>query len=158
MGQGPVPEKIRTAVDHAIRATWPPEFLNRIDSIIIYRALSHANIRKIVDIRLQEVQQRLDAKKMKLSLTEEAKNYLSSVGYSPTYGARPLQRSIMNELLNPLSIYILDDRVRDGETIRVELDRKHNRLVIIPNHEGSGAADNMELDYDEDTPIIEEMD
>jgi ATP-dependent Clp protease ATP-binding subunit ClpA len=157
MGQGAVPQPIRTAVMNSVRSTWPPEFLNRIDSIIIYRALSHSNIRKIVDIRLGEVQKRLDDRKMKLQLTEEAKNYLSSIGYSSTYGARPLQRAVTTELLNPLSVLILDDQVRDGETIKVNFDGHHNRLVIIPNHEGSGVADQMDLD-DEDDLVIEEMD
>lgn len=157
MGEGAVPKPIREAVHNVIRSTWPPEFLNRIDSIIIYRALSHSNIRKIVDIRLAEVQKRLDDRKMTLKLSEEAKNYLSSIGYSSTYGARPLQRAITTELLNPLSVFILDDQVRDGETIQVDFDRHHNRLMIIPNHEGSGAADQMDLD-DEDEVEIEEMD
>ena len=94
---------------------------------------------------------------MELSVSEEAKHYLASIGYSAAYGARPLQRTIMTELLNPLSVYILDDRVRDGETIRVDFDKHHNRLMIIPNHEGSGAADEMDLD-DEDELIVEEVD
>lgn len=157
MGEGPVPSPIRKAVMDAIRTTWPPEFLNRIDNIIIYRALSHSNIRKIVDIRLGEVQQRIEGRKMKLSVSDEAKHYLASIGYSATYGARPLQRAIMTELLNPLSVYILDDRVRDGETVRVDFDKHHNRLMIIPNHEGSGAADDMDLD-DDDELIVEEVD
>jgi len=158
MGQGAVPPQVRTAVMNAIRATWPPEFLNRIDSIIIYRALSHNNIRKIVEIRLAEVQQRIASRGMKLILSDQAKEYLASIGYSPTYGARPLQRVITTELLNPLSVYILDDRVRDGESIKVDFDAPHNRLVIIPNHEGSGAADTMDLDDDEDGVMVEEMD
>lgn len=96
---------------------------------------------------------------MTLAISDEAKNYLASIGYSATYGARPLQRVIMTELLNPLSVYILDDRVRDGETIRVEFDAPHNRLVIIPNHEGTTAGDEMELDYDDDGDlVVEEMD
>lgn len=158
MGQGAVPAPIKQAVMNAIRSTWPPEFLNRIDSIIIYRALSHANIRKIVDIRLQEVEQRLAVRNMKLQLSEQSKDYLTSIGYSPTYGARPLARAITTELLNPLSIYILDERVRDGETVRVDYDAPHNRLVIIPNHEGTGVVEEMDIDDDEDEPIVEEVD
>ncbi len=160
MGEGPVPGPIRTAVMSAIQAQWPPEFLNRIDSIIIFRALSRANVRKIVDIRLKEVQERLESRKMKLVLSNEAKDYLGSVGYSTSYGARPLNRAVQNELLNPLSIFILDDRVRDGEDIKVEFDKHHNRLVIEPNHEGSGAAESMDVDDldQDDALVIEEMD
>lgn len=98
---------------------------------------------------------------MKLELTEEAKNYLSSIGYSSTYGARPLQRAITTELLNPLSVFILDDRVRDGEIVKVDFDPHHNRLAIIPNHEGSGIADQMDLDddYDDyDDLMVQEID
>jgi ATP-dependent Clp protease ATP-binding subunit ClpB len=160
MGEGPVPAPIRHAVMSAIQAQWPPEFLNRIDSVIIFRALSRANIRKIVDLRLKEVQDRLASRKMKLALSDEAKDYLGSIGYSPSYGARPLNRAVQTELLNPLSIFILDDRVRDGEDIKVEFDKHHNRLVIIPNHEGSGAADSMDVDDmgQDDNLVIEEMD
>jgi ATP-dependent Clp protease ATP-binding subunit ClpA len=156
MGQGAVPPQIKTAVMNAIRATWPPEFLNCIDSIIIYRALSHNNIRKIVEIRLAEVQQRIASKGMKLVLSEQAKEYLASIAYSPTYGAHPLQRVITTELLNLLSVHILDDRARDGELIKVEFDAQHNRLLIIPNYEGSRAADTMYLD--DNRFLVEEMD
>lgn len=157
---GPIPKKTNEAVMNSIRSTWPPEFLNRIDSIIVYRALSRSNIRKIVDLRLSEVQQRLTPRHMKLHVSDPAKDYLSSIGYTPTYGARPLQRVIMTELLNPLSVFILDDRVRDGETINVDFDAHHNRLTIIPNHEGSGVAvDGMDIDDDYDDGIeVEEMD
>ena len=112
---------------------------------------------KIVDIRLKEVQDRLADRKMKLVLDDAAKDYLMSIGYSPAYGARPLNRAIQQELLNPLSVMILSERVRDGETVRVEFDGPHNRLHIVPNHEGSG--DSMDVDFDEDDDIeIEEMD
>jgi hypothetical protein len=64
----------------------------------------------------------------------------------------------MTELLNPLSVHILDDRLRDGETIKADFDAQHNRLVTIPNHEGSGAAESMDLEDDEDGIMVEEMD
>lgn len=112
---------------------------------------------KIVDIRLKEVQDRLADRKMTLELDDAAKNYLMSIGYSPAYGARPLNRAIQQELLNPLSVMILSERVRDGETVRIAFDGPHNRLQIVPNHEGNGEG--MDVDYDEDEDIeIEEMD
>lgn len=111
---------------------------------------------KIVDVRLKEVQQRLAARKMKLDIDSEAKSYLGSVGYSPTYGARPLNRNIQSELLNPLSTLMLEDRVRDGEIIRVRFDGPHNRLVILPNHEGTGPmVETMDVDVDDDLEIEE---
>jgi ATP-dependent Clp protease ATP-binding subunit ClpB len=113
---------------------------------------------KIIDIRLKEVQERLASKKMTLSLDNEAKNYLVSIGYSPTYGARPLNRAIQQELLNPLSVMILSDRIRDGETVNVHFDGPHNRLRIVPNHEPSAGTDDMDIDDWDDDVEIEEMD
>jgi len=112
-----------------------------------------------VDIRLKEVEERLSDRKIKLSLDDEGKNYLMSVGYSPAYGARPLNRAIQTELLNPLSVLILSGRVLDGEMVHVRFDGPHNRLNIIPNHEGDT---NMDIDNDwadgDDDIEIEEMD
>ena len=112
---------------------------------------------KIVDIRLKEVQERLTDRKMKLELDDAAKNYLMSIGYSPVYGARPLNRAIQQELLNPLSVMILSERIRDGETVRITFDGPHNRLQIIPNHEGTGETMDVD-DYEDDDIEIEEMD
>lgn len=158
MGDGPVRPEVREMVMGAIRGHFPPEFINRIDDIVIFRTLSQKNVLKIIDLRLKEVQDRLAERKMVLDLEPAAKQYLVSIGYSPVYGARPLNRAIQNELLNPLSVLILADRVRDGEIIKVRFDGPHNRLQIVPNHEAS--ADSMDVDYDADADDIEieEMD
>lgn len=110
-----------------------------------------------MDIRLKEVQDRLTERKMTLQIDEDAKNFLCASGYSPTYGARPLNRAIQSDLLNPLSVMILSDRVRDGEPVRVTFDGPHNRLAIIPNHEGTAMDVDMDSDYDDDIDV-EEMD
>ncbi|KAL5518951.1 hypothetical protein ACEPAH_634 [Sanghuangporus vaninii] len=156
MGEGPVKPETRALVMNAIQGHFPPEFINRIDEIVIFRSLSRRNITKIVDIRLKEVQERLSERKMVLRVLPEAKEYLASVGYSPIYGARPLNRAIQQELLNPLSILILENAVRDGEVIDVQFDGPHNRLVIVPNHERSGQS--MDVDWADDEIEIEEMD
>ncbi|RDX55837.1 hypothetical protein OH76DRAFT_1396188 [Lentinus brumalis] len=156
-GEGPVKPATRELVMGAIRNHFPPEFINRIDDIVIFRTLSRQNVLKIVDLRLKEVQDRIADRKMKLDVDDAAKNYLMSIGYSPAYGARPLNRAIQQELLNPLSVMILSERIRDGETVRVQFDGPRNRLYIVPNHEGTG--DSMDVDYGEDDDIeIEEMD
>lgn len=112
----------------------------------------------IVDLRLKEVGDRLSDRKITLQIDKEAKNYLASSGFSPIYGARPLNRAVQTELLNPLSVMLLSDRVRDGEVVRVGFDGPHNRLDIFANHEGS-KVDGMDVDYgDEDELQIEEMD
>ncbi|KAL5534247.1 hypothetical protein ACEPAG_709 [Sanghuangporus baumii] len=156
MGDGPVKPETRALVMNAIQGHFPPEFINRIDEIVIFRSLSRRNITKIVDIRLKEVQERLSERKMVIRVSPEAKEYLASVGYSPIYGARPLNRAIQQELLNPLSILILENAVRDGEAVDVQFDGPHNRLVIVPNHKRSGQS--MDVDWADDEIEIEEMD
>ncbi|CCO26831.1 Heat shock protein 104 AltName: Full=Protein aggregation-remodeling factor hsp104 [Rhizoctonia solani AG-1 IB] len=157
MGEGPVRPETRTLVTGAIQAHFPPEFVNRIDEVIVFRSLSRGNVMKIVDIRLKELEQRIADRKLKINLEPEAKHYLGSIGYSPIYGARPLNRVIQQELLNPLSVLILEERIRDGEVVNVKFDGPHNRLQIIPNHEGTGTQYDDMMDYDDDIEI-EEMD
>lgn len=112
---------------------------------------------KIVDLRLKEVQERLADRHIILDIDAESKQYLVSIGYSPIYGARPLNRAIQSELLNPLSVMLLSDRIRDGETAIVRFDGPRNMLVVIPNHDGSVETEGVELDGSEDIEI-EEMD
>ena len=121
--------------------------------------MSRANVLKIVDLRLAEVQERLADRKMTISLSDEAKQYLVSSGYSPAYGARPLNRAIQTELLNPLSVMLLSEQILPGEIIQVKFDGPHNRLVIVPNHEGN-SAEQMDVDWNDvdDDIEIEEMD
>jgi ATP-dependent Clp protease ATP-binding subunit ClpB len=127
--------------------------------IFFQRALSHKDILKIVDIRLKEINDRLVDRKIKLDVDPESKNYLMSIGYSPTYGARPLNRAIQSEMLNPLSVLILSGQVLDGETVRVQFDGPHNRLKILPNHEAAaGAMDVDGGDFSDEDIEIEEMD
>ncbi|KAH6917389.1 heat shock protein [Coprinopsis sp. MPI-PUGE-AT-0042] len=144
MPQGPVLPETKSLVMGAITSHFPPEFVNRIDEIIIFRALSRKDILKIVDIRIHELEERLSDRKIKLHLDDEAKHYLVSMGYSTQYGARPLNRAIQSELLNPLSVHLLSGRVLPGETARVTFD-------------GEAPEEWMEVDDDGDIEI-EEMD
>jgi ATP-dependent Clp protease ATP-binding subunit ClpB len=113
---------------------------------------------RIVELRLKEVQDRLSDRKITLQIDDEAKNYLAARGYSPVYGARPLNRAIQTDLLNPLSVMLLAERVQDGEAVRVGFDGPRNQLHIFANHEGN-VVDGMDIDYvDEDDLEIEEMD
>lgn len=115
---------------------------------------------RIVDIRLKEIEERLADRKISFDLDAECKNYLISIGYSSAYGARPLNRAIQSDLLNPLSIMILSGRVRDNEVVQVRFDGPHNRLQIIPNHEvNTGDEQWMDVDAEDlDDVEIEEMD
>lgn len=126
---------------------------------VLQRTLSRKNVLDIVNIRLKEVQERLTDRKIVLDVDPEAKQYLAAVGYSPTYGARPLNRAIQSELLNPLSVMLLSEKILPSETAQVQFDGPRNRLVIVPNHEGHSAEDIDMVNGDDDDDIeIEEMD
>ena len=145
--------EIRQLVQSAISSHFPPEFINRIDSIVTFRKLSRTNVRHIVDIRLKEVQKRLveNGRQCKLLVDEDAKNWLGSMGYSPTMGARPLGRAIQDQLLNPLSILLLRGQIHnDDPEIHVTFDKYRNALTVQPNHEAVGSLDDDEVDMDED--------
>ncbi|KAF8622472.1 hypothetical protein AX15_006988 [Amanita polypyramis BW_CC] len=160
LGDKPINKPTKELVMGSIQSHFPPEFINRIDEIIIFRALSGKDILKIVDLRLKEVQDRLRDRQITHDVDEEAKNYLVSIGYSPQYGARPLNRAIQSELLNPLSIMLLSGQILDGEVARVRFDGPHNRLCIIPNHESISGQEWMDVDAEDmaDQIEIEEMD
>jgi ATP-dependent Clp protease ATP-binding subunit ClpB len=103
----------------ALRAHFRPEFLNRVDEIIIFDRLTEDDLKKIVEIQLRRLTKRLDQQKITLDLSDSAKELIAREGYDPVYGARPLKRTIQKEILDPLSINILEGKVREGQTVRV---------------------------------------
>lgn len=147
--EGRVDPSTRELVMNALRNYFLPEFLNRINSVIIFNRLTRKEIRKIVDIRLLEIQKRLEdnGRKVFIDVSEEAKDYLGNSGYSPAYGARPLARLIEKEVLNRLAILILRNNIRDGEAARVELI--DGRIVVLSNHPDS-EMDDEDMDDEED--------
>jgi ATP-dependent Clp protease ATP-binding subunit ClpB len=104
----------------ALRARFRPEFLNRVDEIIIFDRLTEDDLKKIVEIQLRRLTKRLEQQKITLDLSDSAKELLAREGYDPVYGARPLKRTIQKEILDPLSIDILGGKVREGQTIRID--------------------------------------
>ena len=104
----------------ALRAHFRPEFLNRVDEIIIFDRLSEDDLKKIVEIQLRRLSKRLEQQKITLDLSDSAKQLLAREGYDPVYGARPLRRTIQKEILDPLSIDILEGKVREGQTVHVD--------------------------------------
>jgi ATP-dependent Clp protease ATP-binding subunit ClpB len=117
-------EEKRSRTMEALRATFKPEFLNRIDDIITFRALSLEDINHIVVIQLGLIDKRLKEKKLSIELTDEAKKYIAGVGYSPVYGARPLKRSLQKLILDPLALEILAGKFAEGEHIKIGLNSK----------------------------------
>jgi len=113
-------EARRRLVTDALRAHFRPEFLNRVDEIIIFDRLSEDDLKKIVEIQLGRLAKRLEQQKITLKLSDSAKELLAREGYDPVYGARPLRRTIQKEILDPLSIDILEGKVREGQTVYVD--------------------------------------
>src|ERR1700686_2927642 len=124
-------EARRRLVTDALRAHFRPEFLNRVDEIIIFDRLTEDDLKKIVEIQLRRLSKRLEQQKITLKLSDSAKELLAREGYDPVYGARPLRRTIQKEILDPLSIDILEGKVREGQTVRVDL--KDSKLVFREN-------------------------
>ena len=106
----------------ALRGHFRPEFLNRVDEIIIFDRLNEEELKQIVEIQLKRLVRRLENQKITLELSDAAKALVAQAGYDPVYGARPLKRAIQKEILDPLSMDILEGRFREGQTIRVDAE------------------------------------
>ena len=120
----PVDERNRRVME-ALRGHFRPEFLNRIDETIIFDRLTDKEITSIVDIQLKRLLKRLDQQNIRLELTDKAKKFLAKEGYDPAYGARPLKRIIQQQILNPLSVAILDGEFGEGDKIVAEVEKDH---------------------------------
>jgi len=123
-------EKVEGQVMEVVRGHFRPEFLNRLDEIILFHRLGQKHMGPIVDIQVARLQQLLDDKKIRLELTEAARAWLGRVGYDPVYGARPLKRAVQKYLQDPLADAILSAKVRDGQTVRV--DEGDGGLELVP--------------------------
>jgi ATP-dependent Clp protease ATP-binding subunit ClpB len=110
---------MKNSVLNELRRHFRPEFLNRVDEIIVFHALTLENLKYIVDIQLEHLRKRLDERRIRLELSEEARLHLAKVGYDPVYGARPLKRTIQREIETPLSRLILKGEVKDSTTVQV---------------------------------------
>ena len=113
-------EKMRKRVLQALRKHFRPEFLNRIDDLIIFHTLNREELSQIVKIQIRRIEQLLSEQKIKIELSEAAQNYIVNVGYDPVYGARPLKRAIQRELENPIATKILENSFVEGNTIVVD--------------------------------------
>ena len=151
---GKIDPTTREMVMTALRNYFLPEFLNRISSTVIFNRLTKREIRKIVDVRMVEIQKRLigNGRNVKIEMTDDVRDYLGSAGYSPAYGARPLARLIEKEVLNRLAVLILRGSIRDGEVAHVALDDGH--IVVLPNHSDSDMDDEMSDDFDDEDAVL----
>ena len=115
-------ESLKARLMDALRRTFRPEFLNRIDEIVIFRALGSEEIHKIVDIQLEDLRKRLRERKISIALSPEARDLLAQRGYDPVFGARPLKRTIQRMVENPLAVEVLAGRFHEGDQIRIEVE------------------------------------
>ncbi|CAO3598972.1 unnamed protein product [Absidia cylindrospora] len=144
-----VSTRAKESVMSAVRQAFAPEFINRIDEMVIFNRLSRSALRQIVDVRLGEVEERVKDRRIKLDVDMEARDWLGEHGYDSNYGARPLNRLIQKSLLNPLARLLIDGGVRTGETARIRvrpLDTGETTLEVERNHDaGSAEMENGEL-------------
>jgi ATP-dependent Clp protease ATP-binding subunit ClpB len=113
-------EKQREAVLEDVRGYFRPEFVNRIDEIVVFEPLGRDEIAQIVDIQLRSLRRRLDERGLTIELTDEARAYLATKGYEPAFGARPLKRLIQREIQDPLAIRLLSGEIRDGDVVTID--------------------------------------
>ena len=124
----PAYEQMEAQVQAALRASFRPEFLNRVDEVIIFHSLDRDQIKRIVDIQLARVGKYLVDKRIELELTDRAKSLIANVGYEPAFGARPLKRVIQRKVLDALATEILNGRIQDGDHVIADVDGDENQL------------------------------
>ena len=126
---GSVEREMRRQVDEAMSHTFRPEFLNRIDDIVVFHPLGMEQIEQIVDIQLADVRRRMAKERMTLAITPAAKQMLAVGGLDPVFGARPLKRLIQREVVDAIARAIIDGRVREGDEVTVDVDAQNNFVV-----------------------------
>ncbi|QIZ72959.1 ATP-dependent chaperone ClpB [Oxynema aestuarii] len=141
-------EEMRKRVVNALRSHFRPEFLNRVDDIILFHPLSRSELRQIVGIQLKRIERLLADQKIRLEMTPQAQDYIAEVGYDPVYGARPLKRAIQRELENPLATLLLEQKFVSGDTVYI--DRDESTLVFDNQPLTEAASSNR---YGEKEPI-----
>ncbi len=120
---------IKEKILEALRERFKPEFLNRVDEIIVFHSLKEKQIEQIVDLQMARVQKRLADKKITLKVTEKAKKWLAEKGFDPVFGARPLKRAIQTELLDKMALEMIEGRVKENSAVTVDIENKTIILV-----------------------------
>jgi ATP-dependent Clp protease ATP-binding subunit ClpB len=131
-------KQAREAVVQVLRDYFKPEFLNRIDDIVVFRQLSREHIAEIIDVQLGKLRQMLEERGITLELDDSARELLIKEGYDPVYGARPLKRAIQTQLQNPLAVSLLSGEIAAGQTVRVSAD--NGEMKFAPAETSQTAA------------------
>jgi ATP-dependent Clp protease ATP-binding subunit ClpC len=133
-------------IEKALKSTFRPEFLNRIDEIITFSPLSLEQMREIVDLQMKEVEERLSEHGLKVELTQEARDWLANEGFDPAFGARPLRRALQKHVESPLSVSLLSGQFAAGDIILVDVDEEKSTLIFKQISEGTIPAEIQQVD------------
>ncbi|MFL5748353.1 MAG: ATP-dependent Clp protease ATP-binding subunit, partial [Niastella sp.] len=123
-------ENNKAVIEKALKRTFSPEFLNRIDDVIIFNSLNKEHIFQIIDILMKGVMKRLANLGFTMELTTEAKNFIAEKGYDVQFGARPLHRAIQKYLEDPLAEEILSLHIKQGDTLLADLDKENSKIMF----------------------------
>jgi ATP-dependent Clp protease ATP-binding subunit ClpB len=133
-------KQAREAVVQVLREHFKPEFLNRIDDIVVFKQLGREQISQIIEVQLGKLRQMLAERGITLELDDAAKELLVKEGYDPIYGARPLKRAIQTHLQNPLAVKLLQGEIASGQTIRVTADGDELKFMPAETGQQAGAS------------------
>ena len=125
--------QMKAAVMEVVGTHFRPEFINRIDEVVVFHPLDKAEIRKIADIQLNNLRKRLAARELGLQISEPALDFIAQAGFDPVYGARPLKRAVQQEVENPLAQQILAGKFMPGDTIDIDLQDDHITFTALVN-------------------------
>jgi ATP-dependent Clp protease ATP-binding subunit ClpC len=115
-------EEIETLVREELKRYFRPEFINRIDSVVIFKPLKKEHVKQIVDLMIKRLEERLKDKELKLQISDSAKEYLANKGYDPAFGARPLRRVIEKEVETPLAMKLISGEIQEGDTVMIDVE------------------------------------
>jgi ATP-dependent Clp protease ATP-binding subunit ClpC len=138
--EAPADREAEEKIEKALKETFRPEFLNRIDEVIIFSPLSLEEMESIVDLQMKEVRDRLNEHGVSIELTEGARKWLARTGYDPAFGARPLRRAIQKFVESPLSIKILQGEFAQGDVVLADVDEKQEGVVFRRSDRGARVA------------------
>jgi ATP-dependent Clp protease ATP-binding subunit ClpB len=127
-----IQERTRQAVFEQVKKTFRPEFLNRVDEMILFTPLTKTEVRDIVRLQFQQIMNRLEDNEIKVHLTDQATDLIAELGYDPQYGARPIKRIIQKLILNELSKQILEERIVRNQEIRIDANKEGITITAIP--------------------------
>ncbi|MAE15424.1 MAG: Clp protease ClpC [Crocinitomicaceae bacterium] len=130
-------ENMKGVIQNALKKSFAPEFLNRIDDVVIFNSLNKDHILKIIDIELEKLFNRINSLGFKIELTKKAKVFVADKGYDEKYGARPLNRAIQKHIEDPLAEEIIQKKVKEGDLIKIDLDSKNNKIIVDIKQEKS---------------------